>query len=358
MKRRRLISLLLVTVFLCVWFMPAFSAAKTYTGIIVKDKILFRSKASTSSAVLKRFMKGDKVEITGITGDFYNVTYNRLKGYVMCKFVDVASSAKKALEKQNPSSKTSAEEAADSRKTATKTPTPKPTATKAPAVDEAMVGIRKISQIQVPATSKKGDRGAKVKALQQALKLKKYYKAIVNSKFDNNTVEAVKAFQKAYRLEQTGKADFDTIKKLFGKNAANYTYKTEKLDWFGGGSKVIPRGAVFTVKDVRTGKTFKCKRLYGANHMDTEPLNREATETIKKIYGGKWSWNRRAVLVLYKGHVYAGSMNGMPHGNCSIKNNDFDGHFCIHFTGSMTHESKKVDGAHQSAVKRALRAKW
>ena len=51
-------------------------------------------------------------------------------------------------------------------------------------------------------------------------------------------------------------------------------------------------------------------------------------------------------------------MNGMPHGNCSIKNNHFDGHFCIHFSGSMTHGSKKVDSAHQNAVKRAMRTSW
>ena len=182
--------------------------------------------------------------------------------------------------------------------------------------------------------------------------------AVIDGKYGNDTVNAVTAFQKAKGLSADGVAGNNTIKALFGSNAADYHYVTEKLDWFNGGSTVIPRGATFTVKDVATGKTFKCKRLYGANHMDTEPLNKEATETIKKIYGGNWSWNRRAVLVLYKGHVYAGSMNGMPHGNCSIKNNNFDGHFCIHFTGSMTHESKKVDSAHQNAVKRALRAKW
>ena len=356
MQRRRLISLFLITVFLCVWFTPAFSAAKTYTGTIVKDKIIFREKASTSSSILKRFMKGDKVQITGISGDFYSVTYNKIKGFVMRRFVEVSSADKKALEKQSSSAKT--DETAAAKKTAEKTATPKPTVTKASTADEAMNGIKKISQIKVPATSKKGDKGDKVKALQQALKLKKYYKALVNSKFDDATVDAVKAFQKANKLTQTGEADFDTIKKLFGQNAANFTYVTEKLDWFNGGSKVIPRGATFTVKDVQTGKTFKCKRLYGANHMDTEPLNAEATATFKKLYGGNWSWNRRAVLVLYKGHVYAGSMNGMPHGNCSIKNNNFDGHFCIHFTGSMTHESKKVDSAHQNAVKRALKAKW
>ncbi len=352
---KRLVSSVLVLVLLTLCVPTVSAAAKTYTGTIVQDRISCREAPSTASSILKRLMKGDKVKITGITGSFYNVTVSKVKGYVLRKYVNVSAEDKKALEKQAASAKKTA--------SATKTSAAAKTAsaTKAPAnsgQDAAMKGITKISQIKVPATSKKGDSGAKVKALQQALKLKKYYKATVNSKFDNATVEAVKAFQKANGISQTGKADFDTIKKLFGKKAADFKYKTEKLDWFNGGSTVIPRGAIFTVKDVLTGQTFRCKRLYGANHMDTEPLNAEATATIKKLYGGNWSWNRRAVLVMYNGHVYAGSMNGMPHGNCRIKNNNFDGHFCIHFSGSMTHGSKKVDGAHQKAVKRALRTSW
>ncbi len=348
MSCKRLVSLVLVFVLLTVCVPVVSAAAKTYTGTINKDKINFRAKASTSSTVISTFKKGDKVKVTGISGNFYSVTFNKVKGYVMRKFVALTSTDKKALETQTAAAK--------------KTVTPRATATPKPTVkstaDPAMKGITKISQIKVPATSKKGDSGAKVKALQQALKLKKYYKTNVNSKFDNNTVAAVKAFQKASKLDQTGKADYATIQKLFGKKAADFKYTTEQLDWFNGGANVIPRGATFTVKDVLTGKTFRCKRLYGANHMDTEPLNAEATATIKQLYGGNWSWNRRAVLVLYNGHVYAGSMNGMPHGNCRIKNNNFDGHFCIHFTGSKTHGSKKVDGAHQKAVKRALRARW
>ena len=36
-------------------------------------------------------------------------------------------------------------------------------------------------------------------------------------------------------------------------------------------------------------------------------------------------------------------MNGMPHGTTTISSNNFDGHFCIHFKNSKTHESDKVD---------------
>ena len=79
---------------------------------------------------------------------------------------------------------------------------------------------------------------------------------------------------------------------------------------------------------------------------------------MKSIYGGSWSWNRRPILVKYNGHVYAASMNGMPHGTTTITNNNFPGHFCIHFYGSKTHGTKRVDATHQNCVALAMHYSW
>jgi len=62
--------------------------------------------------------------------------------------------------------------------------------------------------------------------------------------------------------------------------------------------------------------------------------------------------------VKYNGHVYAASMNGMPHGTTTISNNNFAGHFCIHFYGSKTHESNKVDPDHKAAEAAAMKYTW
>ena len=51
-------------------------------------------------------------------------------------------------------------------------------------------------------------------------------------------------------------------------------------------------------------------------------------------------------------------MNGMPHGTQTISGNNFDGHFCIHFYGSKTHGSKKVDAMHQNCVAEAMKHSW
>jgi len=45
-----------------------------------------------------------------------------------------------------------------------------------------------------------------------------------------------------------------------------------------------------------------------------------------------------------------------PHGSQTIRNNNFDGQFCIHMTGSKTHGGNKVDSAHQAAINKAY--KW
>ena len=75
-----------------------------------------------------------------------------------------------------------------------------------------------------------------------------------------------------------------------------------------------------------------------------------------QIYGGEWSWKRHAIYVtLENGVSLAGSMNGMPHGSGSISDNNFDGHFCVHFLNSRTHGTDRVDPDHQAAVAKAAR---
>jgi LysM repeat protein len=133
--------------------------------------------------------------------------------------------------------------------------------------------------------------------------------------------------------------------------------KGEYLDWFKEVQYIFKNGDIATVTDLDTGKSFKISRLYGRNHADVEPLTAEDTKIMKSIYGS-WSWDRRAIIVTVedsKGVLrnIAGSMNGMPHGGESIKDNNFKGQFCIHFKSSRTHSGNRLDSGHQSAVKKA-----
>ena len=207
---------------------------------------------------------------------------------------------------------------------------------------------------------RKGATGTAVKTLQTNLKKLGFYTAYVDGSFGSTTESAVKAFQRKYGLTADGVAGSATLKKIESAVASASSGKitTERLDWFNGGKNVIPNGAVFQIKDVSTGLIFSARRQSGGNHMDAEPLTAEDTAILKKINGGTFSWRRRAVLVKYNGHVYAASIYSEPHGTNTILDNNFDGQFCLHFYGSKTHGTDRVDADHQRCVEQAMKATW
>jgi hypothetical protein len=117
-------------------------------------------------------------------------------------------------------------------------------------------------------------------------------------------------------------------------------------------NQILPNGTIFTVIDVETGLQFRVQRRAGNKHADVQPLTRRDTQIMKKIYNGRWSWNRRAIIALVDDQMIAASMHGMPHGAGAIKNG-FPGHFCIHFWGSTTHRSGKIDPSHKLMILKA-----
>ncbi|GAE37002.1 hypothetical protein [Halalkalibacter akibai] len=117
-------------------------------------------------------------------------------------------------------------------------------------------------------------------------------------------------------------------------------------------NELLPRYASFTILDLETGLRFQAQRRAGKNHADVQPLTRADTAIMKKIYDGKWSWKRRAVLVFHEDTAIAASMHGMPHGGGALANN-FPGHFCIHYKDSLTHSTRNLDLSHQIMVNKA-----
>lgn len=115
---------------------------------------------------------------------------------------------------------------------------------------------------------------------------------------------------------------------------------------------IIPYKSVFTIIDVETGMQFQVQRRAGRSHADVQPLTRKDTKIMKEIYSGKWSWKRRAILVLKDDNFLAASMHGMPHGGGALQNG-FPGHFCVHFIDSTTHRSKLANRAHKLMILKA-----
>lgn len=114
-------------------------------------------------------------------------------------------------------------------------------------------------------------------------------------------------------------------------------------------NEILPRYSKFTVVDLETGMRFRVQRRAGSNHADVQPLTSKDTAIMKKIYNGKWSWKRRAIIVISEDGKIAASMHGMPHGGGALKNN-FPGHFCIHFYGSTTHRTNFMDLSHKLMI--------
>lgn len=342
LAKRLLCGLLALVIASGLCMLPSVSSAQS-TGK-TNSKVVLRKEASKNSKALQTLPVGEKVTILESSSSWYKVRYGSFTGYLMKKYVNKDSEAS--------------------------------------GVDQKIKSLG-----SAPGIMRVGDENTDVRKLQRALKILGYYDGSIDGKYGKGTKSAVESFQKDENLEVDGYAGELTVKRIFGscssrtlttqpapgsaKNekaekddekkttATDKEIKTEVLDWFGDYvARVIPKNAHFTIKDVKTGKTFEAVRWSGGSHMDAEPRTKEDTAALKSIYGGSWSWRRRPILIKYNGHVYAASMNGMPHGNSTIKGNDFNGVFCIHFKNSKTHGSDKVDPDHQNAVIQAGKATW
>ena len=134
--------------------------------------------------------------------------------------------------------------------------------------------------------------------------------------------------------------------------------KSVEADWWKSNiQNRFARGTTAIVTDVKTGISWEVYRSGGTNHADVQPKTAADTAAMKKACGSDFgTWNRRAIWVTIGDKKYAASMNCKPHGEGSITNNNFNGHHCIHFTNSRTHETNKVCSIHQNAIQAALRA--
>ena len=130
----------------------------------------------------------------------------------------------------------------------------------------------------------------------------------------------------------------------------------ERLHW-SVARDVLVRGEAFTVVDVRTGISWRMATFSHGNHADSEPVTADDTAAMRQAFGGRWCWTPRPIHIHVNGRVLAASINGMPHAGSTNHNNNMNGHVCIHFYGSRTHNGNRShERDHQNAVNEAFRA--
>lgn len=116
--------------------------------------------------------------------------------------------------------------------------------------------------------------------------------------------------------------------------------------------KIFPKFSYARIVNIYTGASFMVQRRAGTSHVDAQPLTAQDTAVMKKIFHDAWTWDRSGIVVEINQYRIAASMNGKPHGSGKIKDNNFPGHFCIHFLNSTTH-SGNLDQQHLVEILKA-----
>ena len=136
-------------------------------------------------------------------------------------------------------------------------------------------------------------------------------------------------------------------------SSTSWKSKVVTMNWFSGGSSVLATGSYGYIYDIDTGITLRIKRMGGHNHADVEPATAADTAKLLKVAGGTFSWDSHAVILHAGGKYVACGINTKPHGDQTITNNNYNGQFCLHMTGSTTHENDAVNANHQASIQRA-----
>jgi len=376
---KRIVAALLALILALSIQWSALAAGQKY--VVTASSLNVRKSASTSSAKVMTLKKGATVTVVGSVKDYYKISVNGKTGFVAKKYVKKASSSSSSASKSSSVTKLSSRPGylkAKSTLYASASTSAKKVTTLAKGSKVSVIGqigswfqvkngsgktgyVKKSVISQSTSSSGKTPQSAKapsssISSVQSRLQKLGYLSSgQMTGKLDANTKKALKHFQMQAGLALSGKADASTVKKL---NTAAAPKKKDivTMDWFSSGiNKSFSRGSTATIIDCNTGTRIRIRRVYGTNHADVEPATANDTAKLKRIYGGTWSWNTRAVILVVGGRYVAASINGMPHGDGISKTNNFNGQFCLHTSGSKTHANDSSSKDHQSKVSAASR---
>ena len=289
------------------------SASGTRNAYVLNDNVKLYGMPTESSYTVGTLSAGQAIKVKSIIGDWFYIIDNDTYGYVRASHLTVSKPGSSALE----------------------------------------------------VLLKSGMHGEEVKKLQKKLSDRGFLSlANITGYYGTETRKAVAEFQEICGMQSDGIAGDKTIAEIYDPNNKvtheNAQYMrvkgtVELLGWFDGGKEWLHKGAYFTITDVDTGLSFNARRFGGWYHADSEPVTAADTAIMKKIAGGRWSWDRHAVWVTYHGRTVAASIHCMPHMVNPTSSNNFDGHFCVHLLHSKVHANSKECPRHQACVMKAYR---
>lgn len=214
-----------------------------------------------------------------------------------------------------------------------------------------------------------------VKDLQNRLISLGYLKGKADGNFGVQTSLAVIAFQKANGLKADGIAGAQTLAKLNAANTSGTTDNTTNTtpaapsvyginasqvryaNWYTEIKAKARKYPNATVYDFTTGISWQVNMFSLGAHADSEPLTATDTANMNRAFGGKTTWTPKAVWVVFSdGSVYMASTHNVPHSPQHIRDNDFDGHLCIHFPRTQA-QVEKI-GPHATSHQKAIDLGW
>lgn len=223
-----------------------------------------------------------------------------------------------------------------------------------------------------------GDNNDDVLKLQKALSALGY-SLVADGDYGALTQKAIVAFQKLNGLTVDGVAGAKTQEVLYSGSAVKYdksldettaidddagkasgpsTSSVKCLYWYTEVKPNIANGNHLTVFDPSTNLQWTLRVYSRGHHADCEPLTATDTAIMFKAFGYVNTWTPKAVYVkLPSGTWTLATMHNVPHLSGSIKDNDFDGHLCVHFLRTME-ECEANDPNYGVTHQKAIRAAW
>lgn len=227
-------------------------------------------------------------------------------------------------------------------------------------------------------TLRSGATGTEVTNLQNRL-VTLGYTLNVNGSYDKATKNAVIAFQTRNGLDSDGVAGALTQTQLYSSSAVRAaeegessvtidentgkangpsTSQVQLLHWFDEIKPTVKSGQYITIFDPATSLSWRIRFYSLGRHADSEPVTATDTAIMFKAFGNQNTWTPKPVYVqLPDGRWTLATMHNTPHLSGSIKDNDFDGHLCIHFLRDMS-ECEKNDPDYGVQHQNAIRKKW
>ncbi len=136
----------------------------------------------------------------------------------------------------------------------------------------------------------------------------------------------------------------------FGERAdGSQTQTGERVSW-SEVATLLEQGASYELIDFNTGSTFSMTYVGGESHAEMECTSPTDTTTYKETFGGEFNYSKRPMLIDIGGRIIACSLQGEPHGDDTVSQNDMDGHACLFFYESRSHVAALPDVEHNANV--------